>query len=395
MKFRIYFSIIIAGLSLLNFSCSEQKKEQPAAKQGIKYTCPMHPEIIRDEPGSCPICHMDLVPVTKTESPVLMLSDSQIKLANIKTMTVGSGTFQNQMEIKGKIVTDANGIEIISARYNGRVDRLYVKEIGSPVQKGQKLYSIYSEELLALQTDYLLNLKQQDEFPNESIYKKLTEAAKHKLALYGWSETQIAQLKSRKKTDALLTVYAPISGIVKEINLIEGSYINTGMALFRIENSNNLWVEADVYPHELKNIKTGQTIQVLIPGFEDQAIASKLDFINPQYNDAQQIVTIRASIKNPDLNFQEGMLAKIIINKAAENEVLSIPVDAIVRHQNQKHVWVQTEKNTYEPRKIETDKENENFAIVKSGLNSGEQIVYSGAYLLYSEYKLKKGHLVL
>lgn len=162
------------------------------------------------------------------------------------------------------------------------------------------------------------------------------------------------------------------------------------MALFRIENSNNLWVEADVYPHELKNIKTGQTIQVVIPGFEDQAIASKVDFINPQYNDAQQIVTIRASIKNPDLNFQEGMLAKVIINKAAENEVLSIPVDAIVRHQNQKHVWVQTEKNTYEPRKIETDKENENFAIVKSGLNSGEQIVYSGAYLLYSEYKLKK-----
>lgn len=395
MKFRIYFSIIIASLSLLNLSCSEQNKEQPIAKQDIKYTCPMHPEIIRDKPGSCPICHMDLVPVTKTENPVLMLSDSQIKLANIKTMTVGSDSFKNQMEIKGKIVSDASGIEIISARYSGRVDQLYVKEIGSPIQKGQKLYRIYSEELLALQNDYLLNLKQQEEFPNESIYKKLTEAAKHKLLLYGLSETQIVQLKSRKKSDALLTVYAPASGIVKEINLIEGVYVDAGTALLRIENPNSLWVEADIYPHELKNIKIGQTVQVIIPGFEDKAISTRLDFINPQYNDAQQIVTVRAPIKNPNLDFQEGMLAKVIVNKTSEKDVLSIPVDAIVRHQNQKHIWVQTQKNTFEPRKVETDKENENFAIIKSGLKSGEQVVYSGAYLLYSEYKLKKGNLFL
>lgn len=394
MKLKNIFLIIVAACLSLSFSsCSEKKKEENTAQQQIQYTCPMHPDILSDEPGICPICHMDLVPVTKSESPVLMLSDSQIKLANVKVMDIGSGSFQNQLEIKAKVVTNASGIEIISARYNGRVDQLYVKEIGQPIRKGQQLFKIYSDELLALQNDYLLNLKQQEEFPTESIYKKLTEAAKHKLILYGLSDGQIAKLRSNKKADPHITVYASTSGIVKEINLLEGAYINAGMSLFRIENPTSLWVEADVYPNELKNIKSGQKVQVIIPGFENEIINSTIEFINPQYNTGEQIITLRVPINNPALHFQEGMLAKVLLHKDQESEVLSIPVNAIVRHQHLKHVWVQTAKNTYEPRKVETDKENENFAVVKSGLKAGDQLVYSGAYLLYSEYKLKKGSL--
>ncbi|MFD1628420.1 efflux RND transporter periplasmic adaptor subunit [Pseudopedobacter beijingensis] len=392
------FNIFVFSLTLILFACQsnpeQQQDDSHSHHQETKsYTCPMHPEIISDKPGSCPICGMDLVPVTKTDNPVLMLSEGQIKLANIKVQQVGAGNFKNKVELEGKLVTDANQVEIVSSRFKGRVDHLYLKEIGVPIHNGQALFSIYSEELSSLQNDYLLAIKQHEEFPNETIYKKLGESAVHKLKLFGFNEKQIGQLKSSGKTNPTITVYAKTSGIVKEINVFEGAYIDAGSPLFRVENSGSLWVEAAVFPYEIENIKTGTPVQISVSGYNDKPIFTQVDFISPQLNNNQQTITIRAKINNSDLKYQEGMLAKLTINKINEQDVLTIPTNAVIRDQHYQHVWIQTDQHTFEPRKVIIDKENEFVVTLKEGLKNGEKVVYSGAYLLYSEYKLKKGAL--
>lgn len=374
------------------FACSNDNKKTVANSDGSKYTCPMHPQIIKDEMGTCPICAMDLVKVSQQKKVQgLTLMENQIRLANIKTIKIGENSFTDRKLINARLVNNPLNTQIISSKFSGRVNQLYFQEAGLKVNKGQALYKIYSEELLTLQKDYMLNLKQQKAFPQEKIYQNLLSASRNKLSLYGYSTPQINALVTNNQTNPYITVYAPMSGVITELNINEGQYVSEGSTVYRLEDFDSLWVEADLYPSESGEIKVGQAIEILISGFENQPIKTKVEFVSPQLNDASQILTIRSSVRNVNYNFQVGMQANISFAYFSQNNGLTLPNDAVLRDESGNHVWIKTNKSDFEYRIVEIESENEKSVLIKSGIKKGEEVVISGAYLLSSEYILKKG----
>lgn len=388
MRAKIILGLMVLCSGLIFSAC---KGEHEKHAEAGKYTCPMHPQIIKDGPGTCPICKMDLVPINSEGGKnELSLSESQIQLANIHTMMINRTDFSTSKVLNGRLIVNPEQTEVISSRYAGRIEKLFVKEMGRSVSKGQPIFQIYSEELQTLQQDYLLQLKQVAAFPEEKIYQSMREAAKNKLRLFGYSDAQIRALTAAGKTAPLLTVYSSASGIVTELNVSEGQYLSEGSPVLKLENFTQLWLEMDVYPNELGNIRLGTKVQASINGVSDEEQTLTIDFISPQMDPSSQILKVRAPIRNPG-NLQAGMQATVFLPLAEISDALSLPLDAVVRDEKGAHVWIKTAKNTYSPRMVRTGEEDAEQIIILSGLENVKEVVVSGAYLLSSEFILKKG----
>lgn len=387
-KFILLLTVLTLTASFFFAACNNDKKTSTDTQ---KYTCPMHPQIIKDAPGTCPICGMDLVPVnTGTSAAELTLSESQIQLANIKTMEIASGNFSTSKALNARLVTNPELSEVISSRYAGRIEKLFVKETGRQVSKGQPLFQIYSEELQTLQQDYILQAKQAAAFPEEKIYLTLREAAKNKLRLFGYSNSQIEHLLRVNKISPYITVSARASGIINELNVAEGQYVAEGSPILRLENFDQLWVEADVYPSEASLIKPGTAVKVTVNGIPELSQTVKINFISPQIDPSTQILKVRAPLQNNG-RLQSGMQATVLLPSANINNAVALPLDAVIRDEKGAHVWIKTGKDTFAPRVVTTGQEDANQIIVTSGLEDAKEVVISGTYLLSSEYILKKG----
>lgn len=388
MRTKIILGLIILFSGFIFTGCTEEYEKHAEAG---KYTCPMHPQIVNNGPGTCPICKMDLVPVNSAGGKnELSLSESQIQLANIHTMVINRTDFSTSKVLNGRLVVNPEQTEVISSRYAGRIEKLFVKEMGRSVSKGQPIFQIYSEELQTLQQDYLLQLKQVAAFPEEKIYQSMRDAAKNKLRLFGYSDSQIRALSAAGKTAPLLTVYSSAYGIVTELSVTEGQYLSEGSPVLKLENFKQLWLEMDVYPSELGNISLGTKVKASINGLGGKEQTLTIDFISPQLDPSSQILKVRAPINNPG-NLQAGMQATVFLPLAEISDALSLPLDAVVRDEKGAHVWIKTAKNTYTPRMVRTGEEDAEQIIILSGLENVKEVVVSGAYLLSSEFILKKG----
>ncbi|MBF9254937.1 efflux RND transporter periplasmic adaptor subunit [Pontibacter sp. 172403-2] len=393
MRRWIIYLLLLIFVAAGAVACKEQVHEEAHAASETTYTCPMHPQIVQSQPGSCPICGMDLVPVSQQGSKdgALMLSDRQMALGNIKVSPAGGGSVGSNTILTGRLALDQTQTEVISSRAAGRVERLYIKETGKTVKKGQPLYELYSEQLLTLQREYLLALAQNRELGSENPrFASILEAARKKLLLYGLSEAQINKLAKSGRMDARVTFLAPESGVVTEIAAAEGQYIAEGNVLYRLAKLGTIWVEAELYPQEIVEVSTGDPIRVVVQGFAQEPVAAKVAFLSPELRAGSQVALLRAELPNKEGLYLPGMQAEVIL-PGADSAALTIPADAVIREEQGSHVWVQTGENTFEPRMITLGEVSADRVAILTGLKAGDKVVTSGAYLLYSEYKLKKG----
>lgn len=376
----------------------------PNEEGGTTYTCPMHPQIVQSSPGTCPICSMDLVPVVKTgeKAAEIMLSASQMQLANVTVQPVSFGSIGNNTVLNARLAADQQQTDVISSRVAGRIERLYVKETGQPIRKGQVLYEIYSEPLLTQQQEYLIALQQEAELGvTEKRYSQFRQAAEQKLRLYGMTAEQIAGLARTKKVLPRIPFIAPSGGTVTEIAASEGQYVGEGALLYRLANLSKLWVEAELYARESRYVKVGDMLPVQVVGYEgQQAQTARVAFINPEYRAESQVLVMRAVISNPGGRYQPGQQARVLLRHGVQRG-LTLPVDAVVRAGQGAVVFVQTGKgqsegripdgSAFQPRRVQTGTETDQRVAITKGLNGDETIAMSGAYLLYSELILKKG----
>lgn len=349
------------------------------------WTCSMHPQVQLTEPGDCPICGMDLVPANSegnedNESPVLKMTESSMALAQIQTIQVGSTAGESKLELTGKIQADERESASITAKFPGRIERLYVSFTGEKVVKGQKLASIYSPELLSAQQELLEASKIKSDFPE--IY----QAAKQKLLLWKLSEEQISSIEVAGKIQEQFDVFAEHGGIVMGRNVAVGDYITTGQALFQIVNLNKVWVILDAYESDLDQIQVGTPIQFTVAGIPNTRFSSKVSFVDPVINPETRVAAVRAELPNGQGKLLPEMFVKAEISKNRNSQTtILVPRTAVLWSGKRSVVYVKVPNQSpagFEMREVEIGAlQGDNYTVL-SGLENGEEIVVNGAFTI-------------
>lgn len=391
---RTQLTIAFVLILLFAFSCKKEEHQHAAEEY---YTCPMHPTVRSDKPGACPVCGMALVKVlkqnkdtTESHSNMLNLDREKQLFAHIVIDTAKLTSINAQTTLVGKVAADENRLTTVTARVKGRIDRLFIRQEGEHIAKGQALYSIYSEELLADQNDYLSTLQQLSKFPDQqATVNKLIEGGRRKLLLWGMTESQIKALESNQQTSALMTYYSVYDGFVEKLIINEGEYIEIGKPLFQIANFHTVWVETQVYANEIKYLSERTEASIRIETLPQRLFKGKIVFENPVMEVDSKVNLVRFQIDNDKNLVRPGMMARVTIDHK-QKKALVIPKAALLIGR-MTMVWVEVEPGMFESRTVETGIENKKFVEILSGLKEGEQVVTSGGYLLNSEFILKKG----
>jgi len=381
------YTLIIATVFLLLVSCKGEK-EAPQDPD-IYYTCSMDPQVIAYKPGKCPICHMELTKVKKTNGDMkdeIQLSDQQIQLGNIMTDTIRTGTIGDQLVLTATLNFDQMKSSSVSSRIMGRIEKLYFKNLGDYVKKGSPLYDLYSEELNNAKQEYLLTLDKKKTFSGETVidFDQLLQSAKNKLLLWGMTEAQVEELEKNGKAAPVTTFYSTAAGYITTLDIREGDYVMEGSTIIKLADLSSLWAEAQVYTSQLADIDRSSIATVQLPDFDDKEIKGRIEFVNPEINPDTRINLIRVSIPN------SGMPAYVLL-KNPQRKTLTLPIDAVIRDGKGATVWIQTADKTFKSVMVQTGLESDDRIEIKSGLTIGDIVVIRGTYLLNSEFIFKKG----
>ena len=358
------------------------------------YTCSMHPNIMEPHAGKCPICGMNLIPVRKDYTPKtdeIKLSDQQIQLGNIHVDTIGIEIMGNETVLNATLNFDQQKLSSLSSRVMGRVDRLYYKNIGDYVKKGSPLFDVYSEELNNAKQEYLLALDRRAVLDNSLInFNQVVQSAKTKLLLWGMTEAQVNTLEKNKNVAITTTVYSRESGYITSLGVEEGDYVTEGGTILQLADLSTLWAEAQVYSSELAQLNTNGIVSVKIPDLQGKELRGKIEFVNPETNPDKRLNLVRVAVINKNNQLKPGMAAYVII-KGHQSNALSLPLDAVLRNGINATVWVKTGQHTFKNKMVTLGIESNDRVEIRAGLQAGEAVVTSGAYLINSEYIFKKG----
>ena len=329
--------------------------------------------------------------VTHTPVTKIMLSDAQIQLANIKVIEVQEDIMEQNIELTGVLRVNEESAVSISARANGRIQKLFLKNSGETVNKGDSLFQLYSDELVNAQREYFTI---QSNNWNYSGRYEPSLVLENKLLLLGMLPNQITQLKKSGKILFYVTIFSPVNGTIRSVNVSEGQYVNTGQTLFEMAGDDQLWVEAQVYQEDLQFLKVGMPLSVTIPAIGGNVpLDGKISFINPSIQQGKNVTLIRTLIDNTNKSLFPGMLA-IINVKSQNNPGIVIPASAVIINKNESRVWVRNEDGSFSGRIVKTGIQSEDSVLIISGLTKSDWVVTSGAYLLNSELILKRGAVI-
>lgn len=397
-KYIIYIGILGIGLLLGWLLFGGNQGEESVHNHGETveanqmWTCSMHPQIMQSEPGECPICGMDLIPVKAGEAGLstdqFKLTETAMALANVQTSVVGGTTVDgNRIRLSGKIVENEESNTVQVSYFSGRIERLNVNFTGEEVRKGQLLATIYSPELFAAQQELITASSLKENQP------ALYNAVRNKLKLWKLSENQINQIETSGKVRENFPVYATISGTVSEKLVEEGESIKQGQPLLKITNLNTVWAHFDIYENQIDLFKIGQDISITTRAYPNEEFKTKVSFIDPVLDARTRTVKLRAELTNKNDVFKPGMFVEGRIKgvSSKKEQMLSIPSSAILWTGKRSIVYVKTDPDepVFEMREIIIGNPiGENYEVVE-GLNDGDEIVTNGTFTVDAAAQLQ------
>jgi Cu(I)/Ag(I) efflux system membrane fusion protein/cobalt-zinc-cadmium efflux system membrane fusion protein len=377
----------------------QQATAVPAGERKIKYwQAPMDPTYIRNEPGKSPM-GMDLVPVYEDETATggIVIDPVTAQNMGIRTAPVERRDLSRTLRTVGLVTYEESRQYSINSKIDGWIEKLHVNQTGQMVRKGQPLLEIYSPELVAAQQEYLLALdsgRRLAESPFPEIAdgaRRLLDASRTRLSYWDISEKQIRELEQTRQLRKTLTLYSPYGGIVTEKKTFEGMRVMTGEELLQISDISSVWVNADIYEFEVPWVKVGQLAQVELPFVPGRVFVGKVSFVYPYLEPKTRTAQLRIVLANPGFELKPDMYANVRIETEPVANVLAIPDHAVLNSGKGQTVFVALGEGRFEPRAVQTGVTNdEGYIQILSGLSEGEQVVTSAQFMLDSESKLRE-----
>ncbi len=423
------------------FSTGHKHQYRPVfnEKGEINYwTCTMHPSVRLQEPGTCPICGMDLVPVKKraevktestaksmegmnmggsstegmggmqgmqrmegTNKPHDVESKSLFTVSPERQQTIGVKTelvmlrfMKKVIRTVGMVKPDETKIRHVNTKISGWIDKVFVDFTWQHVKRGDQLFSIYSPELLTTQEEYLLAIHSKkilgdNQFPEIARgANSLVEATRRRLQLWDISENQIREIERTGKPKKSLVIYSPVTGYVTEKNAFENMYIEPNMTIYTVADHTTVWVDADIYENEISLVKIGQEATMKVESISGKEFKGKITFISPELMSKTRTIKVRMEFPNSDLKLLPEMYANVQL-EIPMGEKLTVSESAVLRTGKQDVVFVDKGEGNMEIRRVELgDKADEYYEVLR-GLKEGEKVVSRANFLIDAESKVQ------
>lgn len=407
-------SIIALLLVILVQSCDNNKAVHSEHKEETKdvlYTCPMHPEIVRNKPGNCPICGMALVEkksdglkVNDIKLEYLLKPTNEFVQSTIPVTTIRKKEEEIEVEALGSIAYDTRQVESISARVSGRVEKLYIRYRYQKINKGDRIMDIYSPELLTAQQNLLFLLK------NDEGNNPLIEAAKEKLLLLGMSKSQLRDVIQTGKPSTTIAVYSNYSGhvhdaispvvmnntnsdmrdialLTEELSLKEGMYVQKGQSVFTIFNPNKAWAILNIYGENQSLIKKGNSVRIVPETAPSQDFRAKIDFIEPFYKKGSKTLSSRVYFDNSSLKIPIGSQVKAIIFGTTK-DAFWLPKESVLSLGIDKIAFLKKDEG-FIAKKVIVGISHKNHIQILSGLSKQDSVAINAQFLMDSESFIK------
>ena len=403
--------LAFAGSALAFNSCRSKGVTATGNNKAIElWTCSMHPEIIRDKPGTCPICGMDLIKkggdaaaITDIQLNDLLQPTDRFVVSSIPVTTIKRATQPIEVETLGTIGYDTRLVNTISARVTGRIDKLYVKYRYQHIMKGERIMDIYSPELLTTQNEFLFLIK------NDPQNSSMIDAGKQKLLLLGMSEAQLQQIIKTEKPSLTVAVYAGYSGhiheagpgmpgmtteqkmdisrVTEELPVKTGMYVGKGQTIFQLFNVDRSWVVLNVFPEYQGVIKKGNAVRVIPETAPTKSFRAQIDFIEPFYRKENKTLSARVYFNNSRSQIPVGSQVRAtVFSKGQEADWL--PREAVISLGIDKVVFIKT-KGGFKAHQIQTGLSYKNRIQIVSGINETDSVATNAQFLTDSESFIK------
>lgn len=417
----ILVALIVGGVFLL--SRNNKNAVTNTAVTKALYYCPMHKEYVSDKPGNCPICSMKLVKkegsdegamnkmmqenqVHRSEAPqttstgsaaagAVFISPERQQMLGVRSVAAEYKTISRELRTVGKIAYDETRITHIHTKFNGWIERVFIDFVGEPVRKGQRLFTIYSPELVSTQEEYLLALRSREKLGASSFdwiskgSNTLADSAKERLKLWGVSEAEIEELTRTGKARRTIPVYSPVNGIVTQRAAYHhGTYITPEMEIYTLVDISTVWLVADIYEKDLPFVKIGQKLTIEFPYGNGKTIDSRIEFFYPYLDPATRTGQVRIQLKNPGNKFKPDQFVNVFI-KTEEQKNLVVPSDAVLNTGEKQYVFIDLGDGYFDPRQVRIGVQTVDGTSIEEGLKEGERVVTAANFLLDSEARLR------
>ena len=365
------------------------------------YTCSMHPQIIRDKPGTCPICGMELVRKLMPGEELMASADlNQLTkptnasvVSSIRTISPIIKTLDVKSEAKGVIAHDTRKVITLSARYGGRIEKLYVRYNQQEIRKGQKIMEVYSPELVTAQRELLYVLE------NDADNIQIVTLAKQKLSLLGMTDAQLNTLISSKTESNSFAIYSPTDGYImdhilanttmegnsnaaSELRIREGKYITSGESLFTVVSHSDLWAEFNIYQRDAPTIKLSDPLNISVDKDAGQSMQLSVSFIQPYIKGGENFMKVRAYLTNQHRHYHAGQLVTATFTTSVNS--MWIPMTAIIDLGTQTAVFIK-QSGAFMPRAISRGNQTDDLIEVLDGIQSTDSIAYNAQFMVDSE----------
>ncbi len=366
---------------------TDESTHQPEGETADQiWTCSMHPQIKQDKPGQCPICGMDLIPLETGQSDQedidpdeIQMTESAAKLADIQTIIVEKGIPNKEIFLQGKVQADERRISELTARFGGRIEKLFVNFTGEHVTKGEKLATVYSPELVTAQRELLEATGYKD------IRPALYNAARGKLRLWDLTGKQIDAIEKDGEPQLYFDILSPITGTVTKRHVALGDYVKEGSALFEVIDLTHVWIMFDAYESDLPWLNNGDKVKYNLQSLPGKSFQGKVVYIDPFIDPGTRVAKVRVEQNNPGLLLKPEMFANGLVESiaaGAAREIL-IPKSSILWTGKRAVVYVKMadrDQPSFKYREIELGPEAGKFYVVSTGLDEGEEIAAHGVF---------------